>query len=82
MNRLKCLLGRHDWHSEYDHEAQRVTWSCRGCTASGCPLPRSSLIRNGDPARISNRPLGIGGPTGSAMGGIHEPAGTWGTTPA
>jgi hypothetical protein len=31
MSRLKCLLGRHDWHSEYDHEAQRGTWSCRRC---------------------------------------------------
>ena len=31
MGPLKCLLGRHDWHSEYDHEAQHVTWSCRRC---------------------------------------------------
>ena len=31
MRPLKCVLGRHDWHSEYDHEAQRVTWSCRHC---------------------------------------------------
>jgi hypothetical protein len=31
MRPFKCLLGRHDWHSEYDHEAQVTNWSCRRC---------------------------------------------------
>ena len=30
-SRLVCLLRRHDWHSEYDRENERVTWSCRRC---------------------------------------------------
>ena len=33
MNRLVCLLRRHDWHSEYDHEHHETRWSCRRCGA-------------------------------------------------
>jgi hypothetical protein len=52
MNRLKCLLGRHDWHSEYDHEAQRVIWSCRRC----------DLIRAGATGRSARSTFGaLGG---------------------
>jgi transcription elongation factor Elf1 len=31
MRSLKCLLGGHDWHSEYDHESRRTSWTCRRC---------------------------------------------------
>jgi hypothetical protein len=34
MRRLKCLLRRHDWLSEYNHEDQRTIWECRRCGAS------------------------------------------------
>ena len=33
FGRLKCLLRRHDWHSEYDHEQQRTRWTCQRCGA-------------------------------------------------
>jgi hypothetical protein len=26
-----CLFRRHDWHSDYDHENRRTTWTCRRC---------------------------------------------------
>ena len=29
--RLICLLRRHDWHSEYDHEHRHTTWTCQRC---------------------------------------------------
>ena len=29
--RLVCLLRRHDWHSEYDHESRHTNWTCRRC---------------------------------------------------
>jgi len=29
--RLVCMLRRHDWHSEYDHESRRTEWRCRRC---------------------------------------------------
>jgi hypothetical protein len=29
--RLTCLFRRHDWHSEYDHEHRRTTWTCQRC---------------------------------------------------
>jgi hypothetical protein len=29
--RLRCLFRRHDWHSEYDHEHRRTTWTCQRC---------------------------------------------------
>ena len=28
---LVCLLRRHEWHSEDDHESRHTTWSCRRC---------------------------------------------------
>jgi hypothetical protein len=31
MRPFECLLGRHDWHSEYDKEHERVNWTCRHC---------------------------------------------------
>jgi hypothetical protein len=31
MRPLKCVLGRHDWHSDYDREAEVTNWSCRRC---------------------------------------------------
>jgi hypothetical protein len=29
--RLTCLFRRHDWHSEYDHERRRTSWTCQRC---------------------------------------------------
>ena len=33
VQRPKCLVRRHDWHSEYDPERQLTRWSCRRCGA-------------------------------------------------
>ena len=53
MRDLKCLLGRHDWRSEYDREAERVKWSCRRCG-------RARLRATGPEARSIFGPLGGG----------------------
>jgi hypothetical protein len=41
MRNFKCLLRRHDWHSEYDRETERTTRTCARCGATE--------IRVGDP---------------------------------
>jgi hypothetical protein len=53
MGPVKCLLGRHDWPSDYDYAAQRVTWSCRRCG-------RLRLRATGPEACSISGPLGGG----------------------
>jgi len=31
MRPFRCRIGRHDWHSEYDHEHRHTTWTCQRC---------------------------------------------------
>jgi hypothetical protein len=33
MRRLRCLFRRHQWGSDYDHEAKQTRWECRRCGA-------------------------------------------------
>jgi hypothetical protein len=31
MRPFTCLLGRHDWRSEYDEANRQTTWTCQRC---------------------------------------------------
>jgi hypothetical protein len=38
IKRLRCLLRRHQWHSEFDHAQQQVHWKCQRCGADKVKL--------------------------------------------